>query len=95
MLMEAHIDHRTTSTDHPQTDGLVERMIQTMKLGINKLILSYGQPQDWDLKAPWAAMGYRTSVHASTGLSHYEMLFGLNPIVPPASRDKWGDEVDF
>jgi hypothetical protein len=23
------------------------------------------------------------------------MLFGLNPIVPPASRDKWGDEVDF
>ena len=23
------------------------------------------------------------------------MLFGLNPIVPPASRDKWGDDVDF
>jgi hypothetical protein len=23
------------------------------------------------------------------------MLFGLNPIVPPASRDKWGDEVNF
>ena len=40
-------------------------------------------------------MGYRTSVQASTGLSPYEMLFGLNPIVPPASRDKWGDDVDF
>ncbi len=23
------------------------------------------------------------------------MLFGLNPVVPPGSRDKWGDEVDF
>ena len=40
-------------------------------------------------------MGYRTSIQASTGLSSYEMLFGLNPIVPPASRDKWGDDVDF
>jgi hypothetical protein len=40
-------------------------------------------------------MGYRTWIQASTGLSPYEMLFGLNPIVPPASRDKWGDKVDF
>jgi hypothetical protein len=46
MLMEPYIDHCTTSADHPQTDGLAERMIQTMKMGINKLILSYGQPQD-------------------------------------------------
>jgi hypothetical protein len=70
-------------------------MIQTMKMRIKKLILSYGQPQNWDLKAPWAAMVYMTSVQASTGLSPYEMLFGLNPIVPQASRDKWGNKVDF
>jgi hypothetical protein len=70
-------------------------MIQTMRMGIKKLILSYGQPQDRDLKAPWVAMGYRSSIQASTGLSPYEMLFGLNPIVPPASRDKCGDEVNF
>jgi hypothetical protein len=57
MLMEAYIDHRTTSADHPYIDGLAVRMIQTMKMGIKKLILSYGQPQDWDLKEPWVAMG--------------------------------------
>jgi transposase InsO family protein len=95
MFMEAYIDHRTTSLDHPQTDGLAERMIQTMKMAIKKLILSYGQPQDWDFKSPWVAMGYRTSIQASTGLSPYEMLFGLNPIVPPASRDKWGMKSTF
>jgi transposase InsO family protein len=94
MLMEYYIVHRTTSADHPQTDGLALRMILTMKMGMKKLILIYGQPQDWDLKAPWVAMCYRTSIQASTGLSPNEMLFGLNPIVPP-SRDKWGDEVDF
>ena len=66
-----------------------------MKMGMKKLILSLGQPQDWDLKAPWVAMGYRTSIQASTGLSPYEMLFGLNPVVPPEGRDKWGDNVDF
>jgi hypothetical protein len=25
MLMECYIDHRTTSADHPQTDGLAEK----------------------------------------------------------------------
>jgi transposase InsO family protein len=71
MLMECYIDHRTTSADHPQTDGLAERMIQTMEMGMKKVILSFGKPQDWDLKAPWVAMGYRTSLQASTGLSPY------------------------
>jgi transposase InsO family protein len=46
MMMEYYIDHHTTSADHPHTDGSVERMIKTMKMGMKKLILSYGQPQD-------------------------------------------------
>jgi hypothetical protein len=93
--MESYIDHCTTSADHPETDGLAERMIQSMKMGIKKLILSYGQPQDWDIKAPWVAMDYKTSIEASTGMSPYQMLLGFNPVVPPASRDKWGDDVHF
>jgi hypothetical protein len=62
---------------------------------MKKLILSFGQPRDRDLKSPWVAMGYRASIQASTGLSPYEMIFGLNPVVPPEGRDKWGDDVDF
>jgi hypothetical protein len=69
LLMDTYIDHHTTLADHPETDNLAERMIQTMKMGINKLILSYGQPQDWDIKSPWVAMGYITSIQASTGVS--------------------------
>ena len=41
------------------------------------------------------SIGHMTSIPASTGLSPYEILFRLNPVVPPASRDKWGDEVNF
>jgi hypothetical protein len=27
------IDHHTTSRDHPEADGLAERMVQTVKRG--------------------------------------------------------------
>ena len=40
MLMECLIDHRQTAADHPQSDGLAERMVQTMKSGLKKHILS-------------------------------------------------------
>ena len=72
-LMECFIDHRQTAADHPQSDGLAERMVQTMKFGLKKHILSSGKPLDWDLNAAWVAFGYRSSVQASTGLSPYEM----------------------
>jgi hypothetical protein len=94
-LMECFIDHRTTSADHPQSDGLAERMVQTMKFGLKKHILASGKPLEWDLNAHWVALGYRSSVQASTGFSPYEMLFGLDPVVPPAQRESWGDDVDF
>ena len=34
-------------------------------------------------------------MQASTGLSPYEMLFGLDPVVPPAQRVDWGEDVDW
>jgi hypothetical protein len=70
-------------------------MIQTMKFGLLKHILSSGKPLYWDLNAHWVALGYRSSVQASTRISPYEMLFGLDPVVPPAQRVDGGDELDF
>jgi transposase-like protein len=59
------IDHRTTSRDHPEADGLAERMVQTVKRGLRKYSLKKGHHGDWDLQLPWIAMGYRFSKHAS------------------------------
>ena len=50
-LMECFIDHRQTSPDHPQSDGLAERLVQTMKYGLKKHILASGKPSEWDLNA--------------------------------------------
>jgi hypothetical protein len=34
LLDHTFIDHHQTSKDHPQVDGLVERMVQTCKKGL-------------------------------------------------------------
>jgi transposase InsO family protein len=54
---QAMIDHRTTSKDHPEADGLGERMVQTVKRGLRKYSLNKGHHGDWDLQLPWIAMG--------------------------------------
>jgi hypothetical protein len=92
LLDHALIDHRRTSRDHPQADGLVERMVQTCKKGLRKICLTRNK-EDWDLALPYVGMGYRMSKH--TSLSHfspYFLLFGRHPI-PPSSIAAQMDQV--
>jgi len=84
LLDHALIDHCQTSRDHPQVDGLAERMVQTCKKGLQKICLIKNK-EDWDMALLYIAMGYRMSRHAY--LSHffpYFLLFGRHPI-PPSS----------
>jgi len=86
------IDHRRTSRDHPQVDGLAERMVQTCKKGLQKICLTKNK-EDSDLAFPYNTMGYKMSKHAS--LSHfspYFLLFGKHPI-PPSSITAQMDQV--
>jgi transposase InsO family protein len=77
LCKQAMIDHRTTSRDHPEADGLAERMVQTVKRGLRKYSLKKGHHGDWDLQLPWIAMGYRFSKQASlASFSPYYLLFG-------------------
>ncbi len=92
LLDHALIDHWWTSRDHPQADGLAERMVQTCKKGLWKICLTRNK-KDWDLALPYIAMGYRMSKHAF--LSHfspYFLLFGRHPI-PPSSIAVQMDQV--
>ena len=81
LLEECLIDHRRTSRDHPQADGLAERCVQSVKLALRK----YCRGQDqalWDVHMPWLTMGYRCSVQSSLGFSPYFLLFGRHPGLP-------------
>jgi hypothetical protein len=43
------IDHQTTSQDHPKVDGLVERVVQTVKKALCKYGLQKSHIGDWDI----------------------------------------------
>ncbi|CAM6113779.1 unnamed protein product [Calypogeia fissa] len=95
LLDHALIDHRRTSRDHPQADGLAERMVQTCKKGLRKTCLTKNK-SDWDLQLPYIAMGYRMSKHASLStFSPYFLLFRRHPVPPSAIAPQMDLVVDL
>jgi transposase InsO family protein len=89
LCTKALIDHRTTSRDHPEADGLAERVVQTPKRGLRKYGLLRGSHRDWDLMLPWIAMGYRFSRQASlASYSPYQLLYGREHVLPSSIREQ-------
>lgn len=76
------LDIRKTRTVsyHPQSDGLVERFNRTCKQML-KIFVNENRA-DWDEHLPLLMMAYRSSPHASTGMSPNLMMFGDELIAP-------------
>ena len=66
------IIHRRSSPYHPSTNGLAERMIQTIKDGLRKLDSSL------ETRLQRLLLSYRTTSHATTGRTPAELMFGRN-----------------
>ena len=60
----AGVEHRVSSAYRPQTNGLDERMNQTITKAIMKYVKS--EIEDWDEHIDVVLFSYRTSIHAST-----------------------------
>lgn len=60
---------------HPPSSGKVERMNQTIKRHLTKLVLETRLP--WTKCLPLALLRIRTAPRKDVGVSPYEMLFGL------------------
>jgi transposase InsO family protein len=95
LLQQALIDHRFTSANHPQADGLSERAVQTVKRALRKLCEEKGGKEAWDTMLPWIALGYRCSAQESTGFSPYQLLYGRLPVIPPAIYPRMAEPIDF
>ena len=68
-----------TTTYHPQGDGLVERF----NCSLLQLLRSFVQSEsDWERYLPLVLYAYRTSKHASTGVSPFQLMFGRHPKLP-------------
>ncbi|MBW0567315.1 hypothetical protein O181_107030 [Austropuccinia psidii MF-1] len=80
---------------HPQTDGLAERMIQTLEVMVRRLC-AYGLEfkycdrftHYWCTLLPELEFAYRTSIHSSTNQTSAILEKGWNPKLPQYSLRK-------
>ncbi|MBW0592161.1 hypothetical protein O181_131876, partial [Austropuccinia psidii MF-1] len=85
---------------HPQTDGLAERMIQTLEDMIRRFCAyglefkdSDGFNHDWCTLIPALELEYKASIHSSTGKTPAMLEKGWNPRLPYDTLKK--DLVDI
>ncbi|MBW0518243.1 hypothetical protein O181_057958 [Austropuccinia psidii MF-1] len=78
-----------STTYHPQTDGLAERMIQTLEDMVRRFCaydLEFkdcdGFTKDWCTLLPELELTYKTSIHASTNQTPAIPEKGSNPKLP-------------
>ncbi|MBW0546581.1 hypothetical protein O181_086296 [Austropuccinia psidii MF-1] len=91
---------KNVMTYHPQTDGLAERMIQTLEDMIRRFCAyglelkdSDGFTHDWCTLIPALELAYKTSIHASTGKTPAMLEKGWKPKLPVDTLKK--DLVDI
>lgn len=73
--------HLTTTAFRPQTNGLVERMNQTVVNTLAKIVRN-DEDDLWDLKLDEAVLAIRTMPNEATGVTPSMMLFGYNMRTP-------------
>ncbi len=95
LLSDCFIDHRQTSPNHPQADGLTERAVQTCKRALDRMCQGRSADVEWDMHLPYVTLGYNCSVQDSTGFSPYEILHGVPPTIPPAIKPRFLAPIDL
>nr|GEZ13559.1 putative reverse transcriptase domain-containing protein [Tanacetum cinerariifolium] len=61
---------------HPETDGQIERTIQTLKDMLRACVIDFGN--GWERHLPLVEFSYNNSYHASIKAAPFEALYGHN-----------------
>ena len=75
------VDTVRTTAYHPAGNGACERLNQTLKLGLQKVI-DGGDPELWDIAIHEVMFSYNTTVHSATGYTPQFLMFGEEARMP-------------
>ena len=78
------IVHMYSTPYHPQTNGQIERFNSTMDAKI--AALSNPSRSDWDEQLPFVTMNYNTTIHSTTRVIPFELMYGRSPVLPCDSQ---------
>ncbi len=79
MCRDHGIQHQRTAPQWPQCNGMVERLIKTIKHGITILVATPENVDCWDEHLAKVMFGYRCGIQASTKFSPFMILTGRTP----------------
>jgi hypothetical protein len=79
MCKDYGIHHQHTSHQWPQCNGMVERLIKTIKHGIMVLPTTPKNANYWDEQLAKVMFGYRCEIQANTKFSPFMILIGHTP----------------
>ncbi|CEP13480.1 hypothetical protein [Parasitella parasitica] len=74
------ISKSLASVEHPQSDGLVERMKRTFKTSLS--IVVGGDMKTWSRHLSFVVFAYNTARQASPKFSTFEVMFGRKAVLP-------------
>lgn len=77
MFASLQITRGMSTPYHPQTDGQVERLNETLSSMLRHFVSV--RQTDWDSKLPILALAYNNRRHSSSSFSPYELVFGQHP----------------
>jgi PHD-finger len=76
------IHQRFITADVPRSNGLAERVVQTVKAALRKHAAQAGNALRWDTDGLSAILaGYRCTPHAATGHSPARIVFAVDPVL--------------
>jgi len=80
MMKMMESNHKTTSSYHPQGNGLIERTNHTFASMLSMYVS--GDHKDWDETLQYLVFAYNTARQESMGVSPFENLYGRQAIIP-------------
>ncbi|CAF4548885.1 unnamed protein product [Didymodactylos carnosus] len=90
------VNHTTTTTYHPQCNGLTERFNATLAGSLGTYVNQ--QQSDWDEYLPHVIFAYNTSKQSTTQMEPFKLMYGreaLLPFDPPSSTTRLSTANDY